>query len=137
MSDETQITVRFDGNLRHCVTLTGLSDGTGEADSTKVDLGQLTMGSGEAGRNALPVGSVVIERIEWMIQGYTRIDLYWDTNEDNYIAHLTPEHGWLTFGDIGLVDPAKGQDNGNINLTSIGASSGDSYTITLWLRKKA
>ena len=137
MSDESQITVRFDGNLRHQVTLTGLSDGTGETGSTKVDIGNLRMSGGQAGASPLVPGTLVVEKIEWDLQGYTYINLYWDTDEDNYIAHLAPGSGEISLGDVGLVDPARGQANGNINLTSVGADSGDTYTISLWLRKKA
>ncbi len=139
MPDLVQTITMFDGLKKLCVNFKNVCDGTGETNSTKVDINQITkMASARAGDPDTVPSTLVVERIEWDVQGFTDVRLFWDTDEDNYIAILGDgSHGELCWGDIGLVDPAKGQDNGNIQLTTSGNASGDTYDITLWLRKKS
>lgn len=141
MADYTAQTVLVDNQRRYVVTLNGISDGTGETDATKVTLTDMYMAGAQAGAEQIVVGSLVVEGIEWAIQGYTAIRFFWDTPEQNEIAILSPGEGSLCFEDTGLIDPDKANADtfnpGNIVMTTTGHSAGDTYTITLRLRKKA
>ena len=138
MVDRVNTVVLADTAQRYIATFNNVSDGTGETDATKVAIDTLVTGLGVAPR------TLVVEKIEWAMQGYTRIELYWDTPEQNLIAVLTTDMGEMDFVEDdkmqGLIDPDADADStrvgGNIVLTSAGANSGDSYTITMWLRKK-
>ena len=145
MADTTQTIVNFDGMRRYDVTLTGICDGTGEADATKVDINPMTVHDGITSIDH-PVTQLVVERIEWVVQGYTRIELTWDTSEDNFIAVIPgggrdtnalttgASAGCFEYGDVGLVDPSG--EGGSIVMNTFGNVSGDTYQIRLCLRKK-
>lgn len=144
MVDQVQEHVTANNLRRYDVTLTAVSDGTGETDATKVEIDDLTMASGEAGSDVIEVASLAVESIEWSMQGYTYIRLYWDTPAKTDIIILSPGDGYFHFGQLpegGLHDPDKANRTdlapGNIVLTTVGHSSGDSYTIKLRLIKKA
>ena len=148
MSDNLQTIVHFDGKRRYEATFIAISDGSGETLSTKVDIGQMTVRDDI--RNVdVPVRELAIESIEYDCLGYERIELLWNTGEDNYIAMipggggrdsgnttLSPQasHGRLFYGDVGLIDPSG--EGGSIELTSRGAVSGDTYSIKIRLRLK-
>lgn len=140
MADTVSVIERIETSRQLHVTMTGVSDGTGELGATKVNISGRTMSPAQAGIEAIDLDTLVIEKVEWAIQGYTYLRFYWDTPEQNDIVVLTPGEGKLHFGDTGLVDPdranATALSPGNIVLDTLGHSSGDSYVVNMWLRKK-
>lgn len=118
------------------VHLTGVSDGTGESAVIKVDKSAYLASDG-----AEPA-SLDIEQVRWNIQGFTYIKLAWDHTTDDTALVLSGS-GFDDFtgngNDVtnpkGLPDPRSAGGAGDLLLTSVGATSGDTYDITLWLRK--
>jgi hypothetical protein len=131
MADDAKKTVLVDGPLYHVVHLTNVSDGTGEAGVVKVDRSALT------GVDGQPVGRLCIEQIEWDVQGFTRVELHWDHTADDRALILGPGAGEADYGRTGgLCDPQSDGGTGDLLLTTAGAASGDSYAMTIKLRKR-
>lgn len=129
MTDTVDTKVVFSGDKRYVVRLTNLSDGTGETAVVKVDISGITR------PNGVPVTKTVVEKIEYDISGMT-VRLYWDAATDDEIAVLSGA-GFLDWTEAGgLVDPQSTTPVGDILLTTNAHTSGDTYTITLYLRLK-
>lgn len=130
MVDTVDVLPLFVGKRRAAYRLTNVSDSTGESAVVKVDISTLTG----------PVGSActktVIEQIEWSIQGFTSVRLFWDHTADDEIAVLSGA-GFKDFREFGgLVDPASTGGTGDILLTTAGAAANATYDITITLRLK-
>lgn len=131
MADTVDVRPLFIGTRRVAYRFTNVSDGTGEAAVTKVDISTLV---GPDGRTA-PT-KTVIEQIEWSIQGFTSVRLFWDHTTDDEIAVLSGA-GFKDFREVGgMVDPASAGDTGDIKLTTAGAAAGATYDITITMRLK-
>lgn len=131
MTDTVDSKVLFAGTLRRIVRLTNISDGTGESGVVKVDSSALTGPDGTTGPK------LVIEEIQWSINGFTSVRLHWDADEDDEIAVLGTGNGYFSFKNAGgLVDPQSTGHLEDIKLTTAGAVSGATYDITLSLRLK-
>jgi len=132
MSDTTDTKVLFTGTSRYIVRLINICDGTGESGVVKFDSSTLTGPTGVAGPKA------VIEEIQWSINGFTSVRLYWDADADDEIAVLGTGNGYLSFKNAGgLVDPVSTGSTKDIKLTTAGNVSGATYDITLVIRLKA
>lgn len=122
------------------VHLTSISDGTGESAVSKTTISALA---------ALPGGAAVvaldIEQVRWCIQGMTYVKLAWDHTAAQ-TALVLANNGYDDFrgsdGALrnrartsGLLDPRTTGGTGDLKLTTVGAVSGATYDITLWLRK--
>lgn len=131
MADDVRIDYVFKGVRRAIVRLSGLSDGTGESLVKKVDLTDLTMVDG------LSPDSVCIEEVEYAIQGYSSVELFWDRAPTAISAlRLAVGVGELEY-EGGLQDPNRGQDGtGDILLTTNGETADATYEILLHLRLK-
>jgi hypothetical protein len=116
-------TVATSGPRIYAARFTNISDGTDETTVTKVDLTTLRLANG-----AVPT-SAAIHEIQWSIQGFTSIRLFWGTT--NLIDVLGPGNGYRYYKDIGALPPPSG---GNISLTTVGAFSGATYDIFLAVR---
>jgi hypothetical protein len=106
---------------RNCVMkFTNLSDGTGESAVTKVDV------------SALGYSRVRIDKIHYTCSGMT-VRLLWDATADVPIFELGPDKtSTLDFTHFGgLRNNAGDGVTGDINFTTVGHSSGDSYSIIL------
>lgn len=130
MADTVTTTELFSGQRRSVHHFTGRSDGTGETTVQKVDISSLSGPDGSA------PSAVTVEAVEWVIQGYASIDLLWDHTSDVQITVLSGsgEYDWTSAG--GKHDSGSG-GSGDVLLTSNGASAGDTYDITLWLKHEA
>lgn len=122
------------GNRRVIARLSGLSDGTGETDVTKIRLADLKTASGK-----VPTRTAV-EWIQWMATGLTVL-LEWDRAPNAEIIRIdadanrdSGEVDWACFG--GKLDPGEDDRTGNILLSTTSADNGDSYEITVCLRLK-
>lgn len=128
MADTVTSQIIAKGPRYSIVHLTNISDGTGESAVTKVDISTLDLGNGVA-----PTKTSVKE-IQWSIQGFTAVQLYWDHTTDDTIAILAAGNGYSEFGMLGMLnDPGSAGGTGDVLLTTAGAVSGATYDITLVL----
>lgn len=131
MADTVDVRSLFIGKRRAAYRFTNVSDGTGEAAVVKVDISTLT---GPDGVSAAT--KTVIEQIEWSMQGFTSVRLFWDHTTDDEIVVLAGS-GFKDYREYGgLVDPASTGGTGDILLTTAGAAANATYDITITLRLK-
>lgn len=132
MSDVITVRTLFSSPKRIVRHLTCVSDGTGETGAIKLDISTFTFGI----PSFVPVYST-IDMIDYYIQGFTSVELYWDHSTDDIIAALPAGAGTLDFGAIGgNTDPKSSGGTGDIILTSVGAVNGATYDIVLYIRPK-
>ena len=129
MADTVTSTTVLDGDKDFIVQLTNVSDSTGESAVTKVDVSGLTARNSDG---AACTG-VKLFRVYYSILGFTKIGLLWDATTDTLCMELNPSaDGVLDFSPFGGLQNTSGSGKtGDINLTTTGASSGDSYMIVL------
>lgn len=130
MADAVSSQTLFDGQSIAVMKFNNVSDGTGEAGVLKVDVSALTANSlGKA------CTGVTIRRIEASINGMS-VNILWDASTDVSAFILAP--GMYTF-DLGtsghLWNNAGDGKTGDVLFTTIGATSGDTYSIILEMIK--
>lgn len=75
-----------------------------------------------------------VKEIQWSIQGFSSVRLFWDHATNATLAVLAQGNGYAEFGALGMLsDPLVGDGTGDILLTSSGALAGATYDITLVL----
>lgn len=124
MADAVSSQTIIDGPRNTVMKFTNTSDGTGESAVLKVDVSTLV------GAPSL----IKIKRIRYSVAGMVA-RLLWDATADVTIVDLQGD-GILDcecFG--GLINNAGAGVTGDILLTTVGHSSGDSYTIILEMVK--
>src|SRR5688572_24131150 len=137
MTDATTTqTLRDDGG--HVILhFTNVSDGSGESAAVKVDASAL-LGGGATTRYAL-------ERIKWATVGMG-FNLLWDADTDVlfWTCGNTTSQGDIDYTKGGTGPDGPGITNnggagvtGDVLLTTVGHTNGDSYVVTMWLRKTA
>ena len=133
MADAVASQIIVDGPSFVAIKLTNISDGTGESAVTKVDVSALEADS----RTGLSCTDVNIERIWWQCIGM-KVRILFDADTDVMAIELgenqSGNHDYSIFG--GLTNNAGTGKTGDVKLTTVGASSGDTYTVILYLRKK-
>lgn len=126
MADAVTSQTLVDGTQRAVFKFTNISDGTGEAGVVKIDVSALAPYQGE------PCTSVSIQRIDVITSGMG-INMLWDATTD-VVA--------LTFGDAdfvsldfsrfgGITNNAGTGKTGDLLFTTVGAASGDRYTVVI------
>ena len=114
------------------IKLTNISDGTGESAVTKVDVSALEADS----RTGLSCTDVNIERTWWQCIGM-KVRILFDADTDVMAIELgenqSGNHDYLY---LVLTNNAGTGKTGDVKFTTVGASSGDTYTVILYLRKK-
>jgi len=144
MADAVTTQVLFDDGGHVVVHLTNVSDGTGESAVTKLDASTF-LGGGAGSRYAL-------EAIAWACVGMG-FNLLWDANTDVlfFTTGNTTSQGFIDYingvggdrgpgsgaGKTGIPNNAGTGVNGDVLLTTVGHTAGDSYVVTLWFRKTA
>lgn len=124
MADAVTSQMLVDGPRRVVIKLTNASDGTGESAVLKVDVSTLV---GAPDR-------VRINRIHYNTNGMSA-RLLWDATTDVTICELAGS-GTLDFTEFGgLSNNAGAGVTGDILLTTVGHSSGDSYLLVLEMSK--
>ena len=131
MADAVTSTTLMDSDRVAIIQLTNTSDGTGEAAVKKIDVSALSDSStGQA------CTGVRLARIVYSTFGMS-VKLLWDATTDTICwdlnADYTTDEDFTGFG--GIQNTAGTGKTGDINLTTTGASSGDSYVIVLTLIK--
>lgn len=130
MPDTVDTVVIYAGQRRRVVRLLSRSDSTGETNVIKVDKSALTATNGKE------PSKLVIEEIEWNVQGFKNVVLTFDHTTDDEAAVLAGA-GYKDYRPYGgLVDPASAGGTGDILLSTTGAVADASYDITLTLRLK-
>ena len=133
MADAVASQTIVDGPSHVAIKFTNISDGTGESAVTKVDVSALEAAS----RTGLSCTDVNIERIWWQCIGM-KVRILFDADTDVMAIELgenqSGDHDYSKFG--GLVNNAGTGKTGDVNFTTVGASSGDTYTVILYMRKK-
>ena len=133
MADAVASQTIVDGSSFVALKLTNISDGTGESAVVKVDVSALEADS----RTGLSCTDVNIERIWGQCIGM-KVRILFDASSDVMAIELgenqSGNHDYSIFG--GLVNNAGSGKTGDIKFTTVGASSGDTYTVILYLRKK-
>ena len=131
MADTVASQTLADGPKTAVLKLTNISDGTGESAVTKVDVSALqTSADGDT------CTGVTIERIWWQCIGM-KVQILWDATTDLFCIELgenqSGDHDYTKFG--GLTNNSGSGQPGDVNFTTVGHTSGDTYTVILYLRK--
>ena len=133
MADAVASQTIVDGSSYVAIKLTNISDGTGESAVTKIDVSALEADS----RTGLSCTDVNIDRIWWQCIGM-KVRILFDADTDVMAIELgenqSGDHDYSLFG--GLINNAGTGKTGDIKFTTVGASSGDTYTVIMYLRKK-
>jgi len=131
MADAVTAQTIFDGDKKVIQKFTNISDGSGESAVVKVDVSDLNSnGHGQT------CTGVAIEKIWWQCIGM-KTRMFFDATSNAFIIELGENqsgyHDYSSFG--GLKNNAGSGVTGDILFTTVGHSSGDTYTITLEMRK--
>lgn len=129
MADAVETQILFESASELVVKLTNVSDGTGEADVVKVDVSALTPACAE----------VDLLKILYATDGMA-VRIEFDGTADT-VAWLVPanQHGVFDFTKMppgGVRNNAGAGKTGDILFTTVGHTSGDTYAIILWLKKR-
>jgi hypothetical protein len=131
MADAVTSQTLFDGDKHVIMKFTNISDGSGESAVKKVDVSALNTDI-----NGNTCTSVAIEKIWWQCIGM-KVQLFFDATSDAFIIELgenqSGHHDYSEFG--GLRNNAGSGKTGDIDFTTVGHSSADTYTVTLKMRK--
>ena len=131
MADTVASQTLADGPKTAVLKLTNISDGSGESAVTKVDVSAL-----QPSADGDTCTGVTIERIWWQCIGM-KVQILWDATSDLFCIELgenqSGDHDYTKFG--GLTNNAGSGKTGDLKFTPVGHSSGDTYTVILYLRK--
>ena len=131
MADAVTSQTLFDGDKHVVMKFTNISDGTGESAVKKVDVSALN-----ADINGNTCTSVAIEKIWWQCIGM-KVRMFFDATSDAFIIELGENqsgyHDYSEFG--GIKNNAGAGKTGDVDFTTVGHSSADTYTIILKMRK--
>tara|TARA_R110000850_G_scaffold189130_1_gene314824 strand:- start:60 stop:464 length:405 start_codon:yes stop_codon:yes gene_type:complete len=133
MADAVTVTTVEDGPKRAIFYLTNTSDGTGEAAVTKIDVSALS-----SLQDGTSCTKVRIEKITFANVGMG-VKLLWDATTDVIAAQLPADYSdTLDYSDMsGLPNvAAAGGNTGDIQLTTVGHTAGDTYSIVLHCLKQ-
>ena len=131
MADAVTSQTIQDGEKTAILKFTNVSDGTGESAVKKVDVSALATNS--AGPTCT---SVSVARIYWVTLGMS-VKLEFDATSNVLLVHLPADSTGDEYYDLftGIPNNAGSGVTGDIDLTTVGHSSGDAYTIILVLNK--
>tara|TARA_R100001440_G_scaffold10266_5_gene18791 strand:+ start:1352 stop:1756 length:405 start_codon:yes stop_codon:yes gene_type:complete len=132
MADAVTSQTIIDGSSKAVLKFTNVSDGTGESAVTKVDVSALSNNSlGQACTGA------TIEKIWWQCNGM-KVKILFDATSDVFCIELGENqsgyHDYSIFG--GLPNNAGSGKTGDIQFTTVGHSSADTYTVILQVKKE-
>ena len=132
MADTVASQTIDDGPIYAVIKLTNVSDGTGESAVTKVDVSGLASSA-----NGVACTGATIQKIWWQCTGM-KVSILFDATSDVLAIQLGENqsgyHDYTSFG--GLTNNAGSGKTGDIKFTTVGHSSGDTYTIILYLKKE-
>ena len=131
MADAVTSQTIQDGEKTAIMKFTNVSDGTGESAVKKVDVSALTTNS--AGESCT---SVSVARIYWATRGMG-VNLEFDATSNVLLTGLPSDSTGDEYYDLftGIPNNAGIGVTGDIDFTTVGHSSGDTYSIILVLNK--
>jgi hypothetical protein len=120
-----------DGQKTAILKFTNVSDGSGEAAVKKVDVSALN-----ANRAGEACTSVSVSRIYWATRGMG-VNLEFDASTNVLLTGLPADSTGDEYYDLfsGIPNNAGSGVTGDIDLTTVAHSSGDTYSIILVLNK--
>jgi len=130
MADAVASQIIFDGTRTAVMKFTNISDGTGESAVLKVDVSALTSYQGQT------CTGVNIVNLDAITAGMG-VNLLWDASTD-VICYTVGADQFVSFDFNrfgGLSNNAGAGKTGDLLFTTVGASSGDRYTIVLEMVK--
>jgi hypothetical protein len=130
MPDLVTTQILHEDKSRYLVKFTNVSDGGGEADVVKVDVSALTPAAAEVDLTGL-----------WFSTDGMAVRIEWDATTDT-AAWLVPANqtGYLDFSAMfsgGIRNDSGTGKTGDVLFTTIGHTSGDTYTIICDFKKRA
>jgi|TARA_R100001443_G_scaffold70534_1_gene78836 hypothetical protein len=131
MADAVTSQTIQDGQKTAVLKFTNVSDGTGESAVKKVDVSALAANhAGEA------CTSVSVARIYWATRGMG-VNLEFDASTNVLLTGLPADSTGDEYYDLftGIPNNAGSGVTGDIDFTTVGHSSGDTYSIILVLNK--
>ena len=127
MADAVSTTTIQDGERQLVVQLTYLSDSTGEAKVTKIDVSALAE---DASGNAC--NEVRIQEIWGQVYGFDGVQLWYDATTDVVAFNLNPGWTYQDFSTVGGLKMYGSGATGDILLATLGTeASGDAYEIMI------
>ncbi|HAW76772.1 MAG TPA: hypothetical protein DCW74_13675 [Alteromonas australica] len=131
MADAVSSQTIQDGERKAVLKFTNVSDGTGESAVKKVDVSELGANlRGEA------CSSVAINKIWWQCVGMS-VKIDFDATSNVLAIGLSPDsNGYHDYSNFsGIPNNAGSGKTGDLDFTTTGADSGDTYMIILELIK--
>lgn len=131
MADAVTSQTIQDGQKIAVLKFTNVSDGTGESAVKKVDVSAL-----QANNSGDACTSVSVARIYWATRGMG-VNLEFDATSNVLLTGLPADSTGDEYYDLftGIPNNAGSGVTGDIDFTTIGHSSGDTYSIILVLNK--
>jgi hypothetical protein len=132
MADAVTTTSVVDGPRTAVIYCTNTSDSTGESAVTKVDVSALS----ESPEGTACTG-VRLQKISFTNVGMG-VKVLWDATTNVIAAELPADYSdTLDYSDIGgLPNVSSSGKTGDIKFTTVGHSSGDTYSIVLYCLKE-
>ena len=133
MADAVKTTTVIDGPKSAIIYCSNTSDGTGEAAVTKVDVSALA-----SRRDGTACTGVRLKKVVFSNVGMG-VKILWDATTDVIAVELPADYSdTLDYSDInGLPNnAASGGKTGDIQFTTIGHTSGDTYSVVLYCLKE-
>ena len=126
MADAVTSQVLFDGTKKSIIKFTNVSDGTGESAVVKADVSALVDTP-----TKVKIGKI------WFSTNGMAVQMLWDATANVLAFMVGPDQtGCLDFSSFGgIVNNASTGVTGDLLFTTVGHSSGDSYSIILELLK--
>lgn len=129
MADTVTSQTIFDGEREAVMSFTNVSDGTGESAVVKVNVSALNPNFvGQA------CNRVTLERIHVSVKGMS-VELLWDATADVPAFIAAPGVYTFDLGKIQLPNNSGAGQTGNVLFTTLGATSGSTYSIILEMVK--
>jgi len=130
MADAVTTQILVDDTRRAVFKFTNISDGTGETGVVKIDVSALEAYQGR------PCTSVAIQTLDAITVGMG-VNLLWDATTDALCLTLG-ENDFVSFNFArfgGLTNNAGTGKTGDLLFTTVGAGSGDKYTVVMEVLK--
>jgi len=132
MADAVATTTIIDGPRKAVIYCTDTSDAGGESAVTKVDVSSLSQSPDLDTCTGVRLEKVVFSNVGMGVK------ILWDATADVIALELPADYSdTLDFSDIGgLPNYAGVGKTGDIQFTTVGAGSGDTYSVTLYCIKE-
>jgi hypothetical protein len=127
MADAVSTQVILDGERLYIAKFTNVSDGTGEAAVTKVDVSTLARNSFNLACNGVKLNKI------WAQTDGMGVTILWEADTD-VVCETVPQNVMYTasYNDFGGISNNAGTGKtGDVAFTTVGATSGDRYTLIL------